>query len=444
LRIIYIRGGKVKLREFLEYLDSKGDLIKVKREVDCNIELAKVASAFDGQAILFEKVKGYDIPVVINVNSSRELVAEALEVKKEQILKTILSAMEKPKEAEILKKGACQEVVEKHVDLDALPIPKYLPNDGGRYLTCALVIVNDPENGRNMCYHRLMQISKNSFVARIIPRRGTDTALKNAGGELDVAIAVGNATNVMIAAATSIAKDEDELSMANAIEETPLVKCKTVDVEVPADAEFIFEGRIIDEEADEGPFLDLTGTYDIVRKQPVIEIKKITHRKKPYMQALLPGKNEHKILMGMPREPTIYKEVSKVCKCKNVLISPGGCSWLHGIVQIAKQREDDGKRAIEAAFRGHTSMKHCVVVDEDIDIYNPYDVEWAIATRFQAHRDLVIMEKQKGSSLDPSRYEVDDIHYTTKVGVDATIPFDKSKKDFIRTDYETVKKEDYI
>lgn len=425
-------------------MGGEGKLVRIKKEVDTNMEMANVASAFDGQAIVFENPKGYDIPVVMNVCSSRDLVANALGTKKELLLKAMINAIDNPKAPETISNGACQEVAMDKVDLDSLPILRYMPQDGGRYFPSALSIIMDPEYGRNMCYHRLMQLDKTRFSARIIPGRGTDTALKKAGGELDIAIVVGNAANVMLAAATSIGKDKDELAMANAMEATPLVKCKTVDIEVPADSEIIMEGRILSEMAGEGPFLDLTETYDIVRQQPVIEIKKITHRKNPYMQALLPGKGEHKILMGMPREPTMFQEVSKVCDCKNVVISPGGCSWLHGIVQINKKDKDDGKKAIEAAFKGHSSMKHCIVVDSDIDIYDPYDMEWAIATRMQADKDAVIMPRQKGSSLDPSCSEEGNAYFTAKAGIDATIPPEIKRKDFRKVKYGEVRKEDYL
>jgi 2,5-furandicarboxylate decarboxylase 1 len=187
----------------------------------------------------------------------------------------------------------------------------------------------------------------------------------------------------------------------------------------------VLEGRITKELVSEGPFVDLTGTYDLVRQQPVIEIDRVTHRRDPIYQALLPGRLEHRLLMGMPREPTIYAEVSKVVHCLNVHITPGGTSWLHAVVQIAVQKPNDGRQAIEAAFRGHSSLKHIVVVDRDIDIYDTGDVEWAIATRFQADRDLVVLADQPSSSLDPSAHHAPgQKSRTAKMGLDATIHWD--------------------
>jgi UbiD family decarboxylase len=144
--------------------------------------------------------------------------------------------------------------------------------------------------------------------------------------------------------------------------------------------------------------------------------------------ALLPGALEHRVLMGMPREPTIYREVAKVCEVKDVLVTPGGCSWLHGAVSIHKKNPDDGQKAIEAAFRGHKSMKHVFVVDDDINIHDPNEIEWAMATRFQADKNM-ITKREKGSSLDPSSDM--DTQMTCKVGFDLTIP-ESSKKEFKR------------
>jgi len=330
--------------------------------------------------------------------------------------------------------------VERDVDLTKLPIMRYTEKDGGKYIPSAVSIVKDPQSGiRNMCFHRLMLLDKNHFVARIVEERGTDTALKKAGGELDIAICIGNSTAVLLAAATSLPKGIDELGMANALDKIELAKCKTVDLEVPQGAEIVLEGRITKEKTAEGPFLDLTGTIDKVRQQPIIEIKCVTHREKPIYQTILAGRNEHKFLMGMPKEPTIFNEVNKVCKCQDVYVTPGGCSWLHAVVQIHKQNPDDGKKAIGAAFEGHKSLKHCVVVDDDINIYDPHDVEWAIATRFQADKNSIILSKQPGSSLDPSGDLSEGKKATTaKAGLDATIPAVTTGKGFKKEQYRKI------
>ena len=426
-------------RSFLEELDKSGELTRIRKEVSTEYEMAGIIDALDEKPVFFEKVKESSIPVVAGLVSSKELIAKALGIKKEQLLQKLSNAIENPLPPDVAEKGECQEIIEKDVDLTRLPMMRYTEKDGGKYIASAVAIVKDPELGRNMCFHRLMLLNTNKFVARIVEERGTDTALKKSRGELEIALCIGNSTAVLLAAATSLPKGVDELGMANALEKTILVKCKTIDVEVPRDCEIVLEGRITKEKAPEGPFLDLTGIVDRVRQQPVIEIRCVTHRENPIYQTILAGRNEHKLLMGMPREPTIFNEVNKVCECKDVYITPGGCSWLHAIVQIKKQNPDDGKKAIEAAFKGHESLKNCVIVDDDINIYDPNDIEWAIATRFQADRNALILPNQRGSSLDPSGNLAEGKKATTcKMGLDATIPFDKTDKGFKKEEYKKV------
>ena len=434
----------MSFRDFVKKLEKEDKIVKIDKEVSMDFEIANILSALDGKVVFFNNIKDSSFPIIGNFISSRDLIASSLNTTKEQLLSKLSWATKNLKEPEIVSDAPCQEV-EEEVDLNKLPILRYMPKDGGKYIASAVCITKDPETGiRNSCFHRLMLLDKSHFVARIVENRGTDTALKK-NGELDIAICIGNSVPVLISAATSLPKGVDELKMANALQETKLVKCKTIDVEVPADTEIVLEGRITEKKVKEGPFLDLTETYDRIREQNVIEIRKITHRKNALFHALLPGRGEHKLLMGMPREVTIFNEVNKVCECKNVLITPGGCSWLHAIVQIKKKNSDDGKKAIEAAFKGHSSLKHCVVVDDDINIYDPLDVEWAIATRVQADKDVVILKDQPSSSLDPSAvHEPGKKAVTTKAGVDATIPFGKTDKSFKKENYGKVDLKNYL
>jgi UbiD family decarboxylase len=271
---------------------------------------------------------------------------------------------------------------------------------------------------------------------RVVKNRHFDKFLQDLK-QVDVAICIGNAPNVLAAAATSVDLGVNELDIANALEPLQVVKAVTSDILVPAETEFVIEGTIyLDETHAEGPFVDLTETYDVIRQEPVLVVKAITHRRDAIWHALLPGALEHKLLMGMPREPTIFRKVNEVARCLDVNVNPGGCSWLHAIVQIDKQAEDDGKKAIEAAFAGHGSCKHVYVVDKDIDIYNPLEVEWAMATRFQGDRDLVIRERAPGSSLDPSAEA--GTHVTTRIGFDLTAPLETAGKSFRKADFPKV------
>ena len=433
------------LRNFIEALEKSGEITKITKPVSTEYEMAGIIAEMSEKPVYFENVKESTYPVVAGLVSSKDLIARSLGTNKDQLLPRLLAAIEHPAPTRVVQKGACQEVVETKVDLTKLPIMHYTDKDGGKYIASAVSIVKDPQLGRNMCFHRLMLKDENHFVARIVEHRGTDTALAKAGGELEIAICIGNSTATLISAATTLPMGVDELEMANALEKTELVKCKTVDLEVPADCEFVLEGRITKEKASEGPFLDLTGIIDRVRQQPIVEIKCVTHRQKPIYQTILAGRNEHKFLMGMPKEPTIYNEVGKVCQVKDVYITPGGCSWLHAVVQIKKVNADDGKKAIAAAFKGHGSLKHCVVVDDDINIYDPQDVEWAIATRFQADKNAVVLSNQPGSSLDPSGDLSEGKKATTaKAGLDATTPLVSTGKGFKKVDYLKVDLNKYM
>ncbi|MBU4246300.1 MAG: UbiD family decarboxylase [Nanoarchaeota archaeon] len=433
------------LRELLNALKKDGELIEIEKEVDANLEIAGIIKKLDGKAILFKKVKNSAYPVVSGIASQRKYFALGLGIKESEILQAMAKAAEKPKQYKIVETAACQEVVEKNVDLNKLPILLHTKDDGGRYISSGVAIIKDNEFGPNISFHRMMQIGKNKFTARLVENRGTDAALKKSVGDLQIAICIGNPIQILLAAAMSVPRGIDEAKIANALSPTNFVKCKTKDLYVPADSEFILEGRITHKITKEGPFVDLTETMDFAREQPIIEIDCITHRIDAMYHALLPGGLEHKLLMGMPREPTIFNEVNKVAKCTDITITTGGCSWLHAIVQIEKKCADDGRKAIEAAFRGHGSLKQCIVVDTDIDIRNPAEVEWAIATRFQSGRGLVVLKDADGSSLDPSaRHEPGKKSKTDKLGIDATIPFGADKNDFKKVKYQDVDIKKYL
>jgi len=406
------------------------------------LEASAILSELGEKPVLFKKVKESQFRVAGNICISKEVFASYFDIKPDQLVRRLVAAIDKPTKPEVVQSGVCQEVVEEAVDLDALPILFHCAQDGGNYLSSGVFIVRDREYGQNVDFHRAMQIGRDRFMIRVVPHRDLDNLLKKNNSELDVAVCVSNPLSVLIAAATSVAVDQDELEIANSLEPLKVVKAKTVDVLIPADCEFVLEGRIIKETHPEGPFVDLTETYDIVREQPVFEVKKITHRKDAIWHALLPGKLEHRLLMGMPREPTIFKEVGKVCRCRDVNINPGGCSWLHAIVQIDKQSEEDGKKAIEAAFMGHKSLKHVFIVDRDINISDPLQVEWAMATRFQGDKDLVVKESQIGSSLDPSANPKTKV--TAKVGFDLTKPLGEKAKAFERAEFPKVDLKKYL
>ena len=431
------------LRDYLDGLDEKGLLKKVDVEVSKKLEISGILKEMEPTPVMFNNVKESDFRVVGNIFCTKNVIASYFNVTPSDLIPMLSRAILESSEPEVIKNAPCQEIIEPNVDLDKIPILYHCDRDGGNYISSAVVVTKDPDYGQNLDFHRAMQFSKDEFATRIVRGRNFHTFLEK-NGELEVAFCIGNTPNVLIAGATSVEIGFDELKIANALEPLNLVKAHSVDLLIPAEAEFILEGKVILEEKHaEGPFVDLTETYDIIREEPVFEVKKITHRNDAIWQALLPGALEHKILMGMPREPTIFNKVNESgVKCLDVNVNPGGCSWLHAIVQIDKVSEEDGKKAIYGAFAGHGSCKHIFIVDKDINIYDPLSVEWAMATRFQGDTRMIIKDKEPGSSLDPSAEPGTKL--TTKMGFDLTKPLVIKGKSFEIADFPKVNLDKYF
>ena len=423
-------------RAYIQNLDDNGELIRISESISTQFELAGVLKSLEPAAVLFENVKDSEFGVIGNLFCTKKSFADYLNFQSSQIIPRLLEAIQNPSACTIVPNAPCQEVVISNPDLDALPIPLHFENDGGNYLTSGVFIAGHPEYGQNADFHRGMQFSKTEMAIRVVESRHFDQFLDDLE-QVDVAVCIGNSPNVLVAAATSIEIGVDEMQIANTLETLQVVKGVTVDLYIPAEAEIVLEGTVYrDKRHSEGPFVDLTETQDIVRNEPVFEVKTITHRKNALWHALLPGGLEHKLLMGMPREPTIFQKVNQVVRCLDVNVNPGGCSWLHAIVQINKKSPDDGRKAIQATFAGHRSCKHVYVVDEDIDIYDPLAVEWAMATRFQGDRDLLILDKEPGSSLDPSAEPGSKL--TTKMGFDLTKPLEEDNTGYEKVPYPQV------
>ena len=423
-------------RDYLSKLEKEKTLIHVSTPISKSLEIAGVLKQCEPSSVLFEKVKESQFPVIGNILCSKAAIADYFGIQVDEIIPFLLSAIQNHKPGRIVSRAACQEVIHSDPDLDLLPILFHCDQDGGNYISSGVVIANHPLYGQNADFHRCMQFSKTEMSVRVVRNRHFDRYLHDQKA-IDVAICIGNAPNILIAAATSVDLGINELEIANALEPFDLVKATTSDLLIPAETEFVIEGTIyLDRIHAEGPFVDLTETYDVVRQEPVLQVKAITHRHDAVWHALLPGALEHKLLMGMPREPTIFSKVNEVVRCMDVNVNPGGCSWLHAIVKIDKKSEEDGKKAINAAFSGHSSCKHVYVVDRDINIYDPQEVEWAMATRFQGDRDLVIYDRASGSSLDPSADA--GTHLTTRVGFDLTAPLNASGKSFQRAAFPKV------
>ncbi len=412
----------MNLREFVDLLEEKGRLQRVTKEVDPVYEVAALMEDAGDTPLYLENVKGSILPCITNICSSRELVALGLECAPDEVLEKISKAIRETKTPDVKEAKGYKEI---EASLERLPILTHQPIDGGAYISSAMAVANDEEYGRNLSFHRAMKLDNQHMVMRILDRHLMDYMKR---GLKEFAYCNGVSVPVLLGAATSLGIEEDEMAVANALADSPVIELAGHSI---PQSEVVMICEFTGEMHDEGPFVDLTETPDIIRKQPVARIKRIFIRDDSVFHVLLPSGPEHKVLMGMPREPTIFNSVNKVVECHDVFMSHGGGSWLHGAVSIKKKNEDDGRKAIEAAFDGHTSMKHVWIVDDDIDVTNSQAVEWAMATRFQADRNLVIKTGVKGSSLDPSADPK--TRGTVKVGFDCTIPLDRERNDFSKT-----------
>lgn len=402
-------------------LENTEDIIEINDELNCEFEVAKVLRQYPKDTVILTNVKNSEMPVVSGICNTREKIAKSINCEVNEITSKIIEASDNPIKVENFTDFSEYNTTE--ADLSKLPILTHYKRDGGAYITSGVVFARDPETGiQNASIHRMMVLDDKRLAIRIVPRN-LYTYFQKAqklNKDLEIAIAIGMDAAILLASTTSIPIDYNEMDVANAFKNGELTLIKTESgLEVPQ-ADIILEGKIsVTETTAEGPFVDLTDTYDIIRDQPIITLNKM-HIKKdnPCYHAILPAGFEHKLLQGLPQEPRIYKSVKNaVPTVETVALTEGGCCWLHAVISINKQTEGDGKNAIMAALSAHPSLKHAVVVDTDVDVFDPQDVEYAIATRVKADRDIMIVPNVRGSSLDPVA-ESDGT--TTKLGVDAT------------------------
>ncbi|MFW6383800.1 MAG: UbiD family decarboxylase [Halodesulfurarchaeum sp.] len=403
---------------------------RLTEPVDPRFELAALAVQDESRPLVFESVSGYpDVRAVTNVISTRDRIAAALSVPRQGIGAALREATSDPELLGSPTEPAFEPVATEPDVADHVPIPTYYDEHERQYIASGIVVAKDPDSGvHNLSFHRLLYDGGSAFVMRLVERHLYDIR-ERTDGPLQVAVMVGVPPAVELAAATSGSPDMSELEVANALLDGELETATLDGLRVPASAELVMEARILEETRPEGPFVDLSRTWDTVRDQPVLTVDRLHLRPDPLIRVVVPGKREHAHLMGLPQEPRIHRIVENtVPTVQEVVLTPGGCSWLHGVVSIDKRTEGDAKNAGMAALAAHPSMKRVVMVDEDVDPTDPDNVEWAIATRVQADEDVETVENANGSSLDPSQdFETGTL---TKWIVDATVPEHRDRADF--------------
>ncbi len=411
----------------MAFRDLLAGAIEINEEISVNHGMLNHSKSINHEAVVFNNItEAEGMRSAINV-LARDRLCSIFEISPGELIDILAWAMKNPTDPEIVSKenSPVFENKQEITDLTKIPIPWHYPEDRGRYQS-ASVIIAEYDGIRNMSFHRQFLRDANHCVSRFVPRHlrtMTDKARAN-GDEINIAVVNGPDATVLLAAAMSFTHDLDELTVAAALHQRlhgkPLQLVTLPNgIHVPADSEFAMEARITLQDDDEGPYVDITGTVDDIRQEPLIEYDAVYHRNQAIFHALIPAEVEHRTLMGLPRAPTIKAAVNAVVPCTDVYMTDGGSGWLSAVVAIEPQKEGDGLAAIHAALGGHGSMKQVTVVDTDIDCSNPVRVEWALMTRWQPDKDTVILSKQKGSSLDPSR-DVDGL--TSKIGIDATLP----------------------
>jgi len=419
------------LREFLDFLDRQKDLITIK-----NCEISDVPAAVrkvsdtQGPAILFKDIKGYDIPVAGGIFATRDRAFSSLKTSEGQHLEKISEAVRDPIPPKLVESGSCQEfdLTGNKVDFTKIPIPTHSEKDAGPYITAGLQITKDPETGtRNAAIYRMQVKGKNRLSIEFQPFADIATQLAKAektNKPLEIAIAVGLDPVIYIASQIKVPYGVDILGIAGKLrgEAVEVVKCKTVDLEVPANSEFVIEGKVLPNTREpEGPFGDFTGYYGDMSPQPVIEAKAITHRENPIYQTMLSGmpRTENHVLVEIGLEATMYDELKRTfpdMKATHV-ICPGQSI---GIVSLKQRYKGQARRLILEALGRISRLKYLITVDEDIDVFNTDQVLWAIATRAQPAEDFIIVSNVSGGPLDPS---VPEKGITSIMGIDATKPF---------------------
>jgi len=420
-------AGFRDLRTWLRHLAATDRLALARKGTDLTFELAAIAKRLENdRAVLFPGPGGHAMPVVANLLAGRRWAAECLGVTEDQALARYQDAVHRPLPTVEVADAPVQEAVHDDVDLlKLLPIPTHNELDSGPYIAAGLMIARNPETGvQNVSIHRCQISAANRIGVLLLPRHthAYVNMAERAGRALEVAIVIGVDPASLLASQAIVPLDFDEMTIAGALHGTPVevVKCRTNAVRVPARAEIVIEGRILDKVREpEGPFGEFPQYYGPRADRHVIEIDTVTHRQSPIFHTIVGGGLEHLVLGGIPREATLLDGLQRSFpNVRDVHLTRGGVCRYHLVVKIDGKEPGQPKNIMMGAFAGHYDVKQVVVVDSDVDIHDPEQVEWAIATRFQADTDVLVVGGAQGSKLDPSSRS----GLNAKMGLDATVP----------------------
>ncbi|HEX2242839.1 MAG TPA: UbiD family decarboxylase [Gammaproteobacteria bacterium] len=423
------------LRSFIALLDatSPQDVARVTKPVSPCYEMSAILTHLEARKrfplLLFQKSKDGQAPVVINAQASRRLMSIALECKPEDLARAFSERQSKPLIPVEMINAPVHEIAKTgdEVDLNEVPLLTHYDVNVAPYITAGIVVAVDPDTGvRNTSYNRLMMAGNRELRIFMAVGRHLWTLhnkLERRNQPLPIAIIIGVHPLFSLGAQALTPADEDEYAVIGGMMNEPLrvVRAKTVPMLVPADAEMIIEGQIMPNlRRSEGPFGEFTGHAVPQDQRQVIEVTAITHRENYIFQDIHAGYTEHKLMGAVPREAALLRAVRlAVPTVTNVCMPVSGNCRFHAYISIAKRTPGQAKNAVCAAFAADMLLKHVVVVDDDIDVFDEERVLWAISNRFQADRGLVVIANAQGSELDPSAGPGG---INTKMGLDATKP----------------------
>jgi 2,5-furandicarboxylate decarboxylase 1 len=420
-----------RFRDFLQRLIDLGELQRVPEEVDLREVSARVGAS--KTALWFERVRGYDMGVVSGIVGSRARLGAALDCEHRDIGKSFRTRMQNRQPPITVHTGPVKEVIKigDEVNLIALPVPLISQLDGGPYITGGIGICKDPEYGRNAGCYRLMLRTERETSIDMVGASDLKLFYSRALREkrpLPFAVAIGTHPSIMMAAAHMAPTGSDEFELAGGLggERVALVRCETVDLEVPADAEIILEGELLPTgwTEDEGRFGDFTGFVGPIKWNPIFRVNAITHRKDAVYYALhMPDEVDY--VVAPPLEGSAWQAIEVAGVTGTAVYAPAASGCNFHLYASIKKRPGEGKNAM-LALMSLKRVKKVVVTDDDIDIFDPLDMERALAYRVRPTLDVVVVDGARGSHLDPSvQLQVTKgalAPLTAKWGIDATIP----------------------
>lgn len=424
-----VEPSAIELRGFIESVrrDHPEEVLTIGREVDPRFEITALVAKLEQERrfpiLIFENVRGSKFPVVTNVHAARRRLAAAIGSEPRSAVANYLKRIERRIPPKEVATGPVKEVIltGDQIDLRAMPQIVHHQDDAGPYLTAAVTLARDPLSGRLNCsFNRLMFLDRNRTSIHLTLAKHLWEFYTNAEKlkqPLPVAVILGAHPAWSLGALNIGSIDEEEFylmgSLAGAAME--VVSAETMDLKVPARAEMIIEGEILPfERVDEGPFGEFTGYSLGSRKREVFQVKAISHRKDAFLHDIAVGHLDHLLLSTIPMEANLFRAVKAMVPSVKAVRIPAPFTVY---VSIEKKTEGQGKNAILAVLGADMYMKHVIVVDHDIDIFNDQRVQWAVGTRCQADRDVMIVSNVGGSDLDPSDLK-DGV--TAKMGIDAT------------------------